>query len=90
MGKKDIHELHYLGDNRRFADLINGVLFHGKQIVDAGELEEANGELLFPWSKSGKRVIRNFLAEGLEYHRQWKKFERRHQREGVGCIEQFV
>lgn len=120
MGKKDIHELHYLEDNRRFADLVNGILFHGKQVVEAEKLEEANSELLFPWTKKGKRVIRdvvkkffhemmicvfvvenqtnidyhmvirNFLAEGLEYHRQWKEVERRHQVEKDLSGDEFL
>lgn len=109
MGKRDIQELNYLEDNRRFADLVNGALFEGKQIIEERDLREANKELLFPWTKKGKRVIRdtvkkffhdvmicvfvvesqsnidyhmvirNLLAEGLEYHRQWSKMARKHQ-----------
>lgn len=111
MGKRDIQELNYLEDNRRFADLVNGVLFAGKQIVEEKALLEANKELLFPWTEQGKRVIRdsvrkfyhdvmicvlvvesqsnidyhmvirNLLAEGLEYYRQWSEIARKHQKE---------
>lgn len=33
MGKKDEYQFDYLDDNSRFADQINGALFHGRQIV---------------------------------------------------------
>lgn len=40
MGKKNIVWNHYLRDKRRFADVINGFLYHGEQIVSAEELED--------------------------------------------------
>lgn len=33
----------YFRDRRRFADLFNGVCFKGKQVIQASELEEAEG-----------------------------------------------
>lgn len=130
MGERDIRELDYLADNRRFADLVNGVLFEGRQIISEDELKEANSELLFPWTKKGKRVVRdvvkkffhdtmicvfvvenqtnidyhmvlrNLLAEGLEYHRQWSERAKEHRRNkdlegdeflsGMGRDERFA
>ena len=40
MGKMDVLLKSYLGDARRYADLWNGGLFCGRQIVKAEELEE--------------------------------------------------
>ena len=42
MGKKDITLKDYLSDRRRYADLINGGVFRGRQIVCAEDLTEAN------------------------------------------------
>ena len=39
MGKKDEYQFDYLDDNKRFADQINGALFHGRQVVKPEELE---------------------------------------------------
>lgn len=40
MGKKNIVWNHYLRDKRRFADVVNGFLYKGEQIVKAEELED--------------------------------------------------
>lgn len=42
MGKISNSINRYLSDNRRFADLFNGVCFHGKAVVHAEELLEAS------------------------------------------------
>ncbi len=39
MGTKDEYQFDYLDDNERFADQINGALFHGRQVVKPEELE---------------------------------------------------
>lgn len=39
MGTKDEYQFDYLDDNGRFADQINGALFHGRQVVRPEELE---------------------------------------------------
>ena len=41
MGKKDITLKNYLSDARRYADLLNGSIFQGKQVIHAEELKEA-------------------------------------------------
>lgn len=40
MGKKDITLKDYLSDAKRFADLLNGSIFQGKQVIHAEELQE--------------------------------------------------
>lgn len=47
MGKKDISVKLWLKDNRRFADLFNGVCFDGKQVIKPEELEDLDGESCF-------------------------------------------
>lgn len=42
MGKESDAIMDYLEDNRRFADLFNGSLFQGKEIVSAGDLIEGS------------------------------------------------
>lgn len=120
MGKRDIQEMNYLEDDRRFADLINGSIFQGRQVVKAADLQEANKELLFPWSKKGNRVVRDvvkkfyrdmliciltvenqtnidyhmvlrtFLGDALEYHRQWSENAREHRRKGDLRGDEFL
>lgn len=40
MGKADAAVRNWLSDKRRFADLFNGVIFSGREVVTADELEE--------------------------------------------------
>ena len=42
MQEKDIVSMEYFEDPARFADLLNGFLFRGKQIIKPEEVKEAN------------------------------------------------
>ena len=42
MGEKDITLKDYLSAPKRYADLLNGSIFHGRQIINAGELQDAD------------------------------------------------
>ena len=56
MGKKDISVKTWFKDNRRFADLFNGVCFEGKQVINPDDLVELDGESdLVLRDKNGKR-----------------------------------
>lgn len=44
MGNNDIFMKRWLSDKKRFADLINGSLFQGKQVFSAQNLKSENGE----------------------------------------------
>ncbi len=46
MGKKDEYQFDYLDDNKRFADQINGALFHGRQVVKPEELEPEDSRVI--------------------------------------------
>ncbi len=39
MGKADIAVKNWLGNNERFADLFNGIVFGGRQVISPEELE---------------------------------------------------
>lgn len=43
--KPDVVLKEYWKDNVRFADFFNTVLFNGKQLIDPGELSDADTEL---------------------------------------------
>lgn len=39
MGKTNVAVNNWLSNNKRFADLFNGVIFNGEQIIQPAELE---------------------------------------------------
>ena len=53
MGKKDEYQFDYLDDNSRFADQINGALFHGRQIVKPEELEPDESQMATTGAETG-------------------------------------
>ena len=59
MGKADVYESDYLETPEIFADLLNGILYQGKQIVKSEELEEQDGELRSISGKNAKKTIRD-------------------------------
>lgn len=61
MGKADAAVRNWLSDKRRFADLFNGVIFSGREVVTADELEEQKGEtsVLIPDKAGGTRPVQN-------------------------------
>ena len=42
MGQKDLSFKSHIEDDACFADLFNGILFHGEEVIKAEELEEAD------------------------------------------------
>lgn len=44
MGKADVAVRQWLSDKDRFADLFNGIMFHGERVVLPEELKERKGE----------------------------------------------
>lgn len=55
MGISDEYQFDYLDDNVRFADQVNGALFHGRQVVAPDELEEADAQSSVSWQRSGQQ-----------------------------------
>lgn len=59
MGKEDVYESDYLENAEIFADLVNGILYHGEQVVKPEELQEQDGELRSILGESVKKMIRD-------------------------------
>ena len=71
MGKPDIAVKNWLSDNERVADLFNGMVFGGRLVVRAEELESMDRETdIIVTDKDGKR-------KGVQRYRdivkRWKK-----------------
>lgn len=45
MKEMDVQSKRFFGNNERFADLVNGSLYKGEQLIKADELEEMDTEL---------------------------------------------
>lgn len=63
MGTKDAYQFDYLDDNERFADQVNGALFHSRQVVKAQELEPADERLVYLGQELGKRNTYEAVAD---------------------------
>lgn len=61
MGMKDEYQFDYLDDDFRFADQINGALFHGKQVVKAEELEPTEAQSIFLGTDGKKKGIKTVV-----------------------------
>ncbi len=61
MGKKDEYQFDYLDENRRFADQINGALFHGRQIVKPEELEPDEAQTVTTGAETGTGSIKTVV-----------------------------
>lgn len=61
MGKKDEYQFDYLDDNGRFADQINGALFHGRQIVKPEELEPEDSQTIALSKRAGTENIKTIV-----------------------------
>ena len=59
MGKKDIQTADFFEDNRLFADLVNGALFGGSQVLAPEKLKEADGEVRLVHGAGAKKNIRD-------------------------------
>lgn len=59
MGKADVYTGDYLENPEIFADLLNGILYHGEQIVKPEELKEQDGELRSIVGRDAKKTIRD-------------------------------
>ncbi len=55
MGRSDDYQFDYLDDNNRFADQVNGALFHGRQVVKPDELESADMQAVYLGKEAGRR-----------------------------------
>lgn len=47
MGQKDLAQNQYFRDKRRFADVCNGILFQGREVIRPEELQEKETDIIF-------------------------------------------
>ena len=57
MGKKDINQSNFFDNKERFADIFNGVLFKGKEIIQATELGEADSVMVMDRGDYSHKII---------------------------------
>ena len=67
MGEKDITEKILESYNDVFADILNGLLFNGKQVVDPNDLEDQNPHSFYKADGKFHELVRDVA-------KRWKKF----------------
>lgn len=66
MGKRDIQTSCFFEENRLFADMVNGYVFEGKQVLVPEKLDEVDGEVRFVAGINGKKNNRDNVKNILE------------------------
>lgn len=66
MGKQDDFQSHYFENKKRFADIYNGCLFGGKELMKPEDLEEADSVIVLPSLQTQATKIQDFLDSGQE------------------------
>lgn len=66
LGKKDLCAKDYFGKAEVFADVVNGVFFDGKNIVNKNDLEPASGEFLCIDNNESQQIY-------VDVCRRWKR-----------------
>jgi len=57
MGQRDLAQNDYLNDKTRFADMCNGILFQGQDIIRPEELWEAGEDIVYLEGKKRRKII---------------------------------
>ena len=47
MGRKDLSQKTFFDNAKNFSEICNGILFHGKEMIESEELEVTSTEYLF-------------------------------------------
>ena len=68
MGKQDDFQSHYFENKQRFADIYNGCLFGGRQLMKPEDLEEADSVVVLP---SLNEKVTKVIADKV---RKWKGY----------------
>ena len=58
MGKQDDFQSHYFENKKRFADIYNGCLFGGRELMNPEDLEEADSVIVLPSLQTQATKIR--------------------------------
>lgn len=62
MGQRDLAQNDYLNDKTRFADMCNGILFQGKEVVRPEELQEADTSIIY---YDGKEQLKKIIPDKM-------------------------
>lgn len=82
MGKADIAVKNWLSDRERFADLFNGTVFGGKQVVLPEELEDLDRETdIIVTDKDGKEQKKKGKDQGMTRHLSAEEYLSRFRKE---------
>ncbi|MBR3606692.1 MAG: hypothetical protein IKL51_03835 [Lachnospiraceae bacterium] len=57
MGQRDLYQSDFYEDKNRFADIFNGALFKGKEVMKPEDLETADSVMVRLRGKNEKKVI---------------------------------
>ncbi len=68
MGQKDLSFKSYISRDEYFADLFNGILFQGREIIRADELEEADSEIIV---RLDNKTMSNVIPDKIRKWRGW-------------------
>lgn len=82
MGKGDTALSAWLADKTRFADLYNGSVFHGKQLVKAESLKQEKIHYAMP--------VRTMLYDSLNYVEQIRQIKKTHGRTDIVTSDEFL
>ena len=63
MQEKDICSIEYFEDEERFADIVNGHVFHGKRYVLPEDIQERKRSSFLKWKRSGSREMRTLYRD---------------------------
>lgn len=62
--EKDLRQAEYLSDDERYADLLNGLLFKGKQKIQASDLQEVDSQSFIKlWTKKKSKRYRKIYRD---------------------------
>lgn len=63
MQEKDICSIEYFEDEERFADIVNGHVFHGERYVLPEDIQERKRSSFLKWKRSGSREMRTLYRD---------------------------
>ena len=74
MGKPDVSLKVWLGNPARFADLFNAILFKGRHIIDASELEYEKSEydMIVTDKKDSQKALQSFRDIVMRWNNEFR------------------
>ena len=63
MHEEDVCSVDYFRDEERFADIINGGIFQGEQIIKPEDIQEKDRSVFIKWKRNGMRRMRTLYRD---------------------------